>query len=362
MKKVFIAISLLSSCLYTSAENVVKNVTNTTANSLKTQLPMAEWGTINELTISGPIGNADITFLSNVAKATNNLQVLNLTEATEILEIPKGAFNGIKSLTSISLPSSLNTISEKAFMDCINLSKIVLNEGLTTINDRAFCNDSLLTEITFPSTLGDLKPSALDGCNNLEEIKVAPGSQVYSSISGVLFTMEDLTLVKYPVARADENYVIPDGTTNIGENAFNNAKLLKSVEMPASVKTIGKNGLANCVGFRFILVGEGVTSISDFAFAGCVNLAAISFPRSLKTIGDGIFQKCCNVSSIRCEAAVPPTFSSLIESPFVSEDVTVCSLNLATCTLSVPVKSQAKYENAKGWNTFANMEGFQVGQ
>lgn len=361
-QKYLITLSLLIPCSNIIAENVVKSVTAVSVNTLKNQLPMAEWGTINDLTITGPIGSADIAFLSNVAKATNNLKVLNLSGATEILEIKKGAFSGIKSIESISLPGSLNTISEKAFMDCTNLSTITFNEGLTTINDRAFCNDSLLTSITFPTTLGDLNVTALDGCDNLQEIKVTPGNQVYSSISGVLYTMDNPTIVKYPVARGDEEFTIPDGTTIIGDNAFANCKLLKSVEMPASIKSIGKNAFANCQGFTNIMVGEGVTSIADFAFMGCVNIVGVAFPRSLKTIGDGIFSKCCNISSIRCEADVPPTYSSLINNPFTSEDVTICSVNLATCVLSVPSKSQKKYEDAKGWGTFANIEGFQVGK
>ncbi len=361
-QKYLISLSLLMPCINAFAENVVKNVTATSVNTLKSQLPMAEWGTINELTISGPMGAADISFLSNVAKATNNLKVLNMTEVTELLEIGKGAFSGIKSLESISLPASVNTIAEKAFMDCTGLSTITFAEGLTTINDRAFCNDSLLTSITFPATLGELNVTALDGCDNLQEIKVTPGNQVYSSISGVLYTMDNPTIIKYPVARGDEEFSIPDGTTNIGDYAFANCKLLKSVEMPSSIKVIGKNAFANCQGFTNFLIGEGVTSIADFAFMGCVNVVGVAFPRSLKTIGDGIFSKCCNISSIRCEADVPPTYSSLISNPFTSEDVTICSVNLATCVLSVPSKSQKKYEDAKGWGTFANIEGFQVGK
>lgn len=361
IKNYFLALAFLLP-MNIMAEGVAKSVTNTAANSLKSQLPMAEWGTINELTISGPIGAADIAFISNVAKATNNLKVLDLSGATDILEIGKGAFTGIKSLTSISLPASVNTIAEKAFMDCNSLTTVKFAEGLTTISDRAFANDSLITSITFPASLGSLTASALDGCNNLDEIKVTPGNQVYSSMAGVLYTMEDLTLVKYPTARADENFTIPEGTTNIGENAFANAKLLKSFEMPASVKKIGKNAFANCVGLNNIILGDGVTSVGDFAFSGCVNLAAIAFPKTLKTIGDGMFNKCCNVTSIRCEALVPPTFSSLISNPFASEDVTICSVNLATCVLSVPSKSLAKYQESKGWDTFANVEGFQVGK
>ena len=361
-QKYFIALCLLVPCTNTFAETVTKSVTSTSANSLKNQLPMAEWGAINELTITGPMGAADISFLSNVAKATNNLKVLNMSGVTDLLEIEKGAFSGIKSLESVSLPASLNTISEKAFMDCTSLTTITFAEGLTTINDRAFCNDSLLTSITFPSTLGDLNVSALDGCDNLQEIKVTPGNQVYSSISGVLYTMDNPTIIKYPVARVDEEFTIPDGTTNIGDNAFANCKLLKSVEMPESVKSIGKNAFLNCKGFTNVLVGDGVTTIADFAFLGCENMVAVALPRSLKTIGDGIFSRCCNITSIRCEADVPPTYSPLINNPFVTEDATICSINLATCVLSIPAKAQAKYEEAKGWGTFANIEGFQVGK
>lgn len=358
MKQILLAIGLLAS-INAVAEGVIKTVNNTSANALKNQLPMAEWGTINTLTITGPLGISDIIFLSNVAKATNNLNYLDLNGTTDLLEIPKGAFNGIKSLTSVSLPSSINTIAEKAFMDCTNLLEISFDEGLTTISDRAFCNDSLLSHLLLPSTLGDINISAFEGCYNLKEISVAEGSSFFQSSDGVLYTINDKTLVKYPAAKEDEEFGIPKDVTKIGSNAFSNNKYIKSVLIPSSVKSIGKNAFSNCTGISSLEIGDKVADIADFSFAGCTNLEYVAFPATLKTIGDAIFSKCCKITTIRCDAETPPTYSPLIESPFFSQDASICTLSTTKCVLIVPSKAQSKYQEAKGWNIFTNISSEQ---
>ncbi len=362
MKKLLATICTIAISSSVFCADVIKTVTTTTANTLKTQLPIAEWGSISNLTVIGPIGNADIVFLSNVAKGTKTLKILNLSEATEIATIDKNAFASITSINSISLPSSVQSISEKAFMDCINLNSIhFASNSIQTIGDRAFSNDSLLTTITFPASLQTIAGSALNGCANLEEINVEPGSEYFSSLAGVLISMQDETLVKYPMARNEEDYVIPEGVLTIGEGSFSNSKLLKTIEFSNSIKTIGKEAFLNCNGLTDIILGDKTETINDYAFKNCKNLKTISFPNKLKRMGDGILTGCCQLNSIRCEAILPPTYNSLV-SPFKSEDVSLCSVPFASCTLSVPNKSVAQYTSAKGWNEFVNIEGFQVGK
>lgn len=361
VKKLLFIVSALCMCAFCNA-TVEKAVTTTSINTLKSQLPNAEWGTVNKLVITGPMGDADIDFLSNVAKATNQLTELDMSGVTDLAQLKKSAFSGLKSLGIVSLPASLNTIDEKAFMDCPNLAVINMPAaGLTTIADRAFCNCTSLSTITLPSTLGSIASSAFNGDTSLQEIKVAPGSEYLSSIYGVLYTMEDQTLLFYPMARGDEEFVIPDGTTKIGENAFTDVKTLKSIEFPESVKEIGKNAFNGCSNLNILIIGDGVTKIDDYAFLNCSGLTAISLPKSLKTLGDGVFVKCCNITSVRCENPVPPT-TRPTAAPFFSQDESICHINAEVCEFSIPKGSAAKYAESEIWKVFTNIDEFQVGK
>lgn len=93
------------------------------------------------------------------------------------------------------------------------------------------------------------------------------------------------------------NVVIPDSidgkpVVSIGRTAFYVSDIT-SVDIPASVKTIGEKSFSYCgdltkVTFR----GNGLETIEDRAFEDCGKLTQFSFPTSLKSIGDHVFIYC----------------------------------------------------------------------
>ena len=81
------------------------------------------------------------------------------------------AFQGT-SITSITLPSTITSISTCAFINCSNLQKVVLPETLTSIGWGAFAYCSSLKEINLPQSLQYLSAWCLAGCAALEEISI----------------------------------------------------------------------------------------------------------------------------------------------------------------------------------------------
>ena len=55
-------------------------------------------------------------------------------------------------LTSIEIPSNVESIGSNAFKGCRNLSNVILNEGLENVGPGAF-NGCNLTEITIPKSV-----------------------------------------------------------------------------------------------------------------------------------------------------------------------------------------------------------------
>ena len=97
------------------------------------------------------------------------------------------------------------------------------------------------------------------------------------------------------------HYVIPDGVTEIGERAFVESMclFLRSVEIPGSVKKIGRGAFEECCNLTTIELPEGVETIDPMAFRKCVNLKRVELPDSLKTIGAGAFAGCTALERIR---------------------------------------------------------------
>ena len=72
---------------------------------------------------------------------------------------------------------------------------------------------------------------------------------------------------------ADGHLIVPDGTTTIDDNAFEECSALKSVVIPDSVTTINFNAFANCDALKSIVIPDSVTTIGDYAFYFCPSLA-----------------------------------------------------------------------------------------
>ena len=67
----------------------------------------------------------------------------------------------------------------------------------------------------------------------------------------------------------DENVVIPNGVTSIGDSAFKNCTSLTGITIGGSVTIIGGCAFSHCTSLTSITIGGSVTSIGKEAFSGC---------------------------------------------------------------------------------------------
>lgn len=95
----------------------------------------------------------------------------------------------------------------------------------------------------------------------------------------------------YPI---DENghAVIPEGTTEIKEMAFQDCTTLVSVEIPSSVRGIHYGAFYGCTGLTSVIIPEGVEEIYDCAFKGCTSLTSVTLPKSIKQVSFDAFDGC----------------------------------------------------------------------
>ncbi len=92
--------------------------------------------------------------------------------------------------------------------------------------------------------------------------------------------------------------VIPDGVTEIAEDAFRACMSIKSVVLPSSVEHIGKEAFRGCSELVHIILPDGVRSIGENTFRVCLNLKIVELPDSLSCIGESAFSECRQLTRI----------------------------------------------------------------
>ena len=75
----------------------------------------------------------------------------------------------------------------------------------------------------------------------IESFEVSKDNPVYTSYNGVLFSKDMTKLILYPFALDAEDFIVPDGVTEICADAFYKKETLATVTIPSSVMQIGEN-------------------------------------------------------------------------------------------------------------------------
>ena len=95
-------------------------------------------------------------------------------------------------------------------------------------------------------------------------------------------------------------YIEGSPVTSIGAGAFAGLDFLRTVELPATLKTIKSSAFKGCTNLGGIVIPDGVTHIGDEAFYNNVRLTSIEFAdnSSLQEIGDFAFANCSRLREI----------------------------------------------------------------
>ena len=280
----------------------------TTNNTLTWAFTTILQGSLKEVNLRGGTSIADGAFTHCSALEKINLPAVlysigenafnscaSLTEiniSDSCTTIGNYAFNGCESLTEFNFPSSLRTLGKYAFYGCQSLRKAVLPDSLQTIGEDAFARTSLYS-ITLGKNLTGIGNSAFFACNTLFEVincsslTITAGSSAYGGVAkyaeyvitdekdslcyeedGFVICEKDTEKILKVYVGENENVIVPDGVTAIGNYAFVYSKV-RSVVIPDSVTAIDNNAFENCLHLTEVVLGEtsGLRSIGSYAFA-----------------------------------------------------------------------------------------------
>ena len=189
-------------------------------------------------------------------------------------------FVGYPNFSSVTIPKTVTIIQKEAFNggaafsdygddQSRGLHHIIFAQGsqLQIIGEGAFSGCYTLTgEIEIPNTVENIESGAFNGCPLVEKFVFQDGSQL-KSIGTNAFRWLDKV----------ENFVLPEGVTEIPEHAFRGCTHLKEFVVPASVKNIKEDAFGNCKELQMVTIPESVRTIANDAFSGCDNLKAVYY-------------------------------------------------------------------------------------
>lgn len=213
----------------------------------------------------------------------------------------KVTITGVKNLIQdavIRVPSQidgkqvayLNWGGNSAFLYYVE--HIVISEGIKRIGADAFSSAVYLLSVSLPSTLEDLSDTAFAQATELYRIFLSNNPN-FTLADEVLFDSGIATLYKYPLCKSyegspfyTESYEVPDGVQKICEQGIFYALGLRSLKLPATLERIETMGIAYCLNLQTLTLPEGLEYIGVAAFAANINLKSITVPASVTRLGE----------------------------------------------------------------------------
>ncbi len=182
---------------------------------------------------------------------------------------------------------------------------LIIDEGTRVLAGWAFSNCNELTSVTIPNSMTSIVEGAfvsnIGYGSFLEQISVCLGNTVYDSRNNCNAIIETYTNT---LLYGCMNTIIPETVTSIGDNAFIECWNLMSIEIPNSVISIGNSAFSSCMSLNSVTLGNMLTHIGNHAFwgAGCLN--SIQIPNSVSFIGDYAFDGCMSLTSLEIPSSV----------------------------------------------------------
>ena len=184
MKRILLLFAITFCFTVLAQAQVAKTINVAAGGGLKATLTATELTTVTDLTVTGNIDARDFLTMRDNMTALSSVDLKDAsivyyhgqdgcgdwyTSQNYADMIPVMAFNNKVGLASIVLPTEITAIQSEAFYAC-GLKTISIPSGVTLIGDKAFESNSTLTAVTIPAKVTTLGEYCFSYCTALTSV------------------------------------------------------------------------------------------------------------------------------------------------------------------------------------------------
>ena len=158
-------------------------------------------------------------------------------------------------VVDLTIPGTVKEIQSHTFDRTSFLKSVMLGNGVERIGAHAFDTDKGLSSVQLPSTLREIGESAFEKCSALTSIDLPNGLKTIGSQAFLQSGLTSLTL--------------PDSVTSVGSQAFFECRSLVSAKLSSGMTTIPSQMFQRCTSLRTVTIPASIKSIDSTAFGSC---------------------------------------------------------------------------------------------
>ena len=272
--------------------------------------------------------------------------VLNIREGTKFINDEFSSEIEDGKILSINLPSTIQRIGHKAFLDC-NVEEITIPENVEFLGISSLYGAKKVTMLSKNVNVSQSQEEGYDLASPFTKVSkryssMGPFVYYYSTLESIVISPKVESIPRNFFYLLKRQYDSAEDTYTYGTILFQNRNR-KALE-------ICNGAFRYCTLFKEICLPEGTTVIGDYAFSNS-SFERIVLPSTVSSFGDYLLDE-SSIQEIESKNKNPHAISVLT---FRQDEGSSVDGIYENATLRVPFGTSSKYKSTNGWKLFANI-------
>ena len=268
-----------NSSMFNEIVLVDSNGNTSNENMVKIPLTLSSLGGSNSRNFANTsVTNVDLTQnIAETSEAGRPLTTINSSlfeDAQELVSVKLG--NGITvSDGKADLGSTIDTIADGAFKNCVKLQSISIPASIKRMDSNVFEGCSALTTVTF-ETYSSETVNVVPNVTGIKDNSFLDCVELTAIVIPYRITEIGKGSFKGCTKLATVSFVNDKNLALINEGAFEDCSSLVSINIPSSTRTLAAKAFKGCSSLESLTFGVSITSLSSNLINGCTSLATLT--------------------------------------------------------------------------------------